>query len=104
MIAAIDPSLFTWTEGAVRVQTNGIARGLTILYNKQKRYVSNFWVYLLISVSTLINFFFFLLLFTLGSNRFEEETEWTDKPSVKVAVTVDAPRVVKLVMDRLISS
>lgn len=42
MIAAIDPSLFTWTEGAVRVQTNGIARGLTILYNKQKRYVVQF--------------------------------------------------------------
>lgn len=38
MLAAIDPSLFTWTEGAVRVQTSGISRGLTILYNKQKRY------------------------------------------------------------------
>lgn len=72
MLAAIDPSLFTWTEGAVRVQTSGITRGLTILYNKQK--------------------------------RFEEVTEWTDKPAVKVAVTVDAPEVVKLVMDRLINS
>ncbi|XP_021739951.1 probable uridine nucleosidase 2 [Chenopodium quinoa] len=71
ILAAIDPSLFTWTEGAVRVQTSGITRGLTILYNKQK--------------------------------RFEEVTEWTDKPTVKVAVTVDAPEVVKLVMDRLMS-
>uniref|UniRef100_A0A803L1T7 Inosine/uridine-preferring nucleoside hydrolase domain-containing protein n=1 Tax=Chenopodium quinoa TaxID=63459 RepID=A0A803L1T7_CHEQI len=58
-------------DGAVRVQTSGITRGLTILYNKQK--------------------------------RFEEVTEWTDKPTVKVAVTVDAPEVVKLVMDRLMS-
>lgn len=72
MLAAIDPSLFTWTEGAVRVQTSGISRGLTILYNKQK--------------------------------RFEEVTEWTDKPTVKVAVTVDAPEVVKMLMDCLISS
>ncbi|XP_039008987.1 probable uridine nucleosidase 2 isoform X1 [Hibiscus syriacus] len=69
MVAAINPSLLTYTEGAVRVQTNGITRGLTILYNKQK--------------------------------RFAEITEWTDKPSVKVAVTVDAPAVLKLVMERL---
>lgn len=36
--------------------------------------------------------------------RFEEVTEWTDKPSVKVAVTVDAPAVMKLVMERLMHS
>lgn len=69
LLAAIDPSLFTFSEGSVRVQTTGITRGLTLFYNKQK--------------------------------RFGEVTEWTDKPSVKVAVTVDAPKVVKLVMDRL---
>lgn len=39
MLAAIDPSLVTCTEGVVRVQTNGITRGLTILHNQQKRYV-----------------------------------------------------------------
>ena len=59
-------------EGSVRVQTSGITRGLTILYNKQK--------------------------------RFGEITEWSNKPTVKVAVTVDAPRVVKLIMDRLVES
>ncbi|XP_007026485.2 PREDICTED: probable uridine nucleosidase 2 isoform X1 [Theobroma cacao] len=69
MVAAINPSLLTYMEGAVRVQTNGITRGLTILYNKQK--------------------------------RFAEITEWSDQPTVKVAVTVDAPAVVKLVMERL---
>ncbi|XWS57141.1 hypothetical protein CRYUN_Cryun09bG0147100 [Craigia yunnanensis] len=69
MLAAINPSLITYTEGAVRVQTNGITRGLTILYNKQK--------------------------------RFAEITEWSDQPTVKVAVTVDAPSVVKLIMERL---
>ncbi|CAN6563859.1 hypothetical protein EV1_025635 [Malus domestica] len=72
VVAAVDPSLFTYTEGVVRVQTNGITRGLTILYNKQK--------------------------------RFGEVTEWCDKPTVKVAVTVDAHTVVKLVMERLIES
>ncbi|KAB1218186.1 putative uridine nucleosidase 2 [Morella rubra] len=72
LLAAVDPSLFTCTEGVVRVQTCGITRGLTILYNKQK--------------------------------RFGEVTEWTDKPSIKVAVTVDAPAVVKLVMERLMDS
>jgi len=72
LLAAVDPSLFTYTEGVVRVQTSGITRGLTILYNKQK--------------------------------RFGEVTEWTDKPMVKVAVTVDAPAVVKLIMERLMDS
>ncbi|KAK7273432.1 hypothetical protein RIF29_14481 [Crotalaria pallida] len=72
LLAAIDPSLFTCMEGVVRVQANGITRGLTLLYNKQK--------------------------------RFGEITEWSNKPSVKVAVTVDAPRVLKLVMDRLTDS
>ncbi|OIT21883.1 PREDICTED: probable uridine nucleosidase 2 [Nicotiana attenuata] len=72
LLAAVDPSLITYTEGAVRVQTIGITRGLTLFYNKQK--------------------------------RFGEVTEWCDKPSVKVAVTVDAPKVLKLVMERLINS
>ncbi|KAG6668868.1 probable uridine nucleosidase 2 isoform X1 [Carya illinoinensis] len=72
LLAAVDPSLITYIEGVVRVQTRGITRGLTILYNKQK--------------------------------RFGEVTEWTDKPTVKVAVTVDAPAVVKLLMERLIDS
>ncbi|KAF3497242.1 hypothetical protein DY000_02058193 [Brassica cretica] len=72
ILAAFLPSLFTYTEGVVRVQTNGITRGLTLLYNNRK--------------------------------RFEEVTEWTDKPSVKVAVTVDAPAVLKLIMDRLMES
>lgn len=70
LLAAVDPSLVTCTEGAVRVQTSGITRGLTVLYNKQK--------------------------------RFGETTEWCNMPTVKVAVTVDAPRIVKLVMDRLL--
>ncbi|TKY69034.1 uridine nucleosidase 2 [Spatholobus suberectus] len=69
LLAAVDPSLVTCMEGIVRVQTSGITRGLTLLYNKQK--------------------------------RFGEINEWSNKPIVKVAVTVDAPRVVKLVMDRL---
>ncbi|KAL8151323.1 hypothetical protein V2J09_021131 [Rumex salicifolius] len=69
LLAAIDPSLVTCTEGVVRVQTSGIMRGLTVFYNKQK--------------------------------RFGEETEWSNKPAVKVAVTVDAPKVVQLVMERL---
>ncbi|KAJ0092605.1 hypothetical protein Patl1_27050 [Pistacia atlantica] len=69
LLVAVNPSLFTYTEGVVRVQTSGITRGLTILYNKQK--------------------------------RFAEVTEWSDKPTVKVAVTVDAPSIVKLLMDRL---
>ncbi|CAN1146395.1 Probable uridine nucleosidase 2 [Linum perenne] len=72
VLAAVNPSLMTYTEGVVRVQTCGITRGLTVLYNKQK--------------------------------KFEEVTEWSEKPTVKVAVTVDAPAVVKLVMDRLMES
>ncbi|KAG7645200.1 putative uridine nucleosidase 2 [Arabidopsis thaliana] len=72
ILAAFLPSLFTYTEGVARVQTSGITRGLTLLYNNLK--------------------------------RFEEANEWSDKPTVKVAVTVDAPAVVKLIMDRLMES
>ncbi|KAG8375859.1 hypothetical protein BUALT_Bualt09G0002900 [Buddleja alternifolia] len=72
LLAAIDPLLVTYVEGVVRVQTMGITRGLTLFYNKQK--------------------------------RFGEVSEWCDKPTVKVAVTVDAPSVVKLVMERLMHS
>ncbi|GER34193.1 pyrimidine-specific ribonucleoside hydrolase RihA [Striga asiatica] len=72
LLAAVDPSLVTCVEGVVRVQTVGITRGLTLFYNKQK--------------------------------RFGEVTEWSYKPTVKVAVTVDAPAVVKLVMERLMHS
>ncbi|KAI3715496.1 hypothetical protein L6452_22480 [Arctium lappa] len=72
LLAAINPSLMTYMEGAVRVQTTGITRGLTLFFNKQK--------------------------------RFNQGTEWCNKPTVKVAVTVDAPAVVKLVMERLMHS
>ncbi|CAM8992657.1 unnamed protein product [Rhodiola kirilowii] len=72
IIAAINPSLITFAEGVVRVQTTGIMRGLTLFYNKQK--------------------------------RFGEMTEWTDKPSVKVAVTVDAPAVVILYRAGLVTA
>ena len=37
LLAAVNPALITYTEGVVRVQTSGITRGLTLLYNKQKR-------------------------------------------------------------------
>ncbi|EYU36642.1 hypothetical protein ABFS82_14G286700 [Erythranthe guttata] len=72
VLAAVDPSLITYVEGVVRVQTVGITRGLTLFYNKQK--------------------------------RFAEVTEWSDLPTVKVAVTVDASRMVELVMERLMHS
>ncbi|XP_043688460.1 probable uridine nucleosidase 2 [Telopea speciosissima] len=72
LLAAVNPSLFTFAEGVVRVQKNGIMRGLTIFYNKMK--------------------------------RFGEVTEWSNKPTVKVAVTVDAPTIVDLLMERLMNS
>ncbi|XP_049398377.1 probable uridine nucleosidase 2 isoform X3 [Solanum stenotomum] len=68
LLAAVNPSLITYSEGVVHVQTVGITKGLTIFYNKQKRVV--------------------------------EVTEWSGKPAVKVAVTVDAPKVIELVMAR----
>lgn len=39
LIAAVNPSLFTYTEGVVRVQTCGITRGMTIFDNTKKRSV-----------------------------------------------------------------
>uniref|UniRef100_A0A0D6QWU9 uridine nucleosidase n=1 Tax=Araucaria cunninghamii TaxID=56994 RepID=A0A0D6QWU9_ARACU len=40
MFAAIDPLLMTYAEGVLRVQTEGICRGLTILDNMKKRFVA----------------------------------------------------------------
>lgn len=70
LLAAVNPSLMTYTEGVVRVQTDGIMKGLTVFDNTKKTY--------------------------------GEITAWTGKPTVKVAVTVDAPAVVELMMQRLI--
>ncbi|WVZ71842.1 hypothetical protein U9M48_020376 [Paspalum notatum var. saurae] len=71
VIAAVNPSLLTCTEGVVRVQTVGITKGLTIFDNTKKRY--------------------------------GEITAWSGMPTVKVAVTVDAPAVVDLMMQRLMT-
>ncbi|KAL5998428.1 putative uridine nucleosidase 2 [Asimina triloba] len=71
-LAAVYPSLLTYAEGVVRVQTSGIMKGLTIFDHRKK--------------------------------RFGETNEWSDMPTVKVAVTVDAAAVLKLVMDRLTNS
>lgn len=72
LLAAVNPSLLTYTTGVVRVQTSGITRGLTLFDTTKKRY--------------------------------GEITEWSNKPTVKVAVTIDAPAVFELVMDRLMNS
>eukprot|EP00897_Mesotaenium_endlicherianum_P004527 jgi/Mesen1/4101/ME000216S03359 len=74
MVAALDAAqdLFTFKEGAVRVQLDGIMRGITLMNNTDK-----LWVF---------------------------ETPWSHKPLVKVAVTVDAPRVSALVKERLMQA
>ncbi|KAL0392416.1 UNVERIFIED_CONTAM: putative uridine nucleosidase 2 [Sesamum radiatum] len=36
ILAAVDPSLITYVEGVVRVQTVGITRGLTLFYNRKR--------------------------------------------------------------------
>ncbi|KAK8941548.1 putative uridine nucleosidase 2 [Platanthera guangdongensis] len=72
IMAVVNPSLFTYTEGIVRVQTCGITKGLTIFDNTVK--------------------------------RFEGITDWSNKPKIKVAVTVDAPAILQLIMDRLMNS
>lgn len=56
------------------------------------------------SDKSLLNARTHLFLLSLQWTRFGEVTEWTDKPTVKVAVTVDAPAVVKLIMERLMDS
>lgn len=38
MVAALDPSLFTTAEGVVRVQQEGICRGLTLFNNTKKKF------------------------------------------------------------------
>lgn len=72
MFAAIDPSLMTYEKGVVRVQADGIFRGLTIFDNMKKRW--------------------------------GEVTEWSNKPSVKVAVSVDGDRIMQLLKERFKNS
>ena len=61
------------------------------------------WRYTTVSYANLLLLTSFCLTI-MDIYRFGEVTEWCDKPTVKVAVTVDAPTVVKLVMERLIES
>lgn len=69
LLAAFMPELFTYKEGAVRVQTEGICKGATLLNNTAK-----LWAV---------------------------PTAWCGMPTVKVAVTLDADRVVAEVKRRL---
>lgn len=39
MMAAVDPSLLTYKEGVVRVQIEGICRGMTVFCDTLKRYL-----------------------------------------------------------------
>ncbi|KAF8724037.1 hypothetical protein HU200_021046 [Digitaria exilis] len=71
LLAAVNPSLMTYAEGVVRVQTAGITKGLTLFKSTQKWYL--------------------------------EMTAWSVMPTVKVAVTVDAPAVVEMMMQRLMA-
>lgn len=71
LAAAIDPSLFTYAEGVVRVQLDGISKGLTVFDNTGKKW--------------------------------GEHTPWCNKPSVKVAVTVNAHQVSEMVKTRLLN-
>ncbi|TVU04336.1 hypothetical protein EJB05_50102 [Eragrostis curvula] len=41
VLAAVEPSLMTYTEGIVRVQTVGITKGLTVFNHTKKRYAWN---------------------------------------------------------------
>ncbi|GJN06131.1 hypothetical protein PR202_ga23826 [Eleusine coracana subsp. coracana] len=40
LLAAVDPSLMTYAEGVVRVQTVGITKGLTVFNHTKKRYAA----------------------------------------------------------------
>ena len=44
LIAAVNPSLMTYTEGVVRVQTVGITKGLTVFDNTKKRFVATAYI------------------------------------------------------------
>ena len=68
-VAAIAPELFTWTDGAVRVATEGCARGKTLL--------------------------------DTGAKKWALANEWSDRPRCSVALDLDAPAVLKCIMDSL---
>lgn len=70
LAAALNSSLFTFAEGVVRVQLDGISKGLTIFNNTGKRW--------------------------------GEVTAWCNKPTVKVAVTVNANQITNMLMERLL--
>lgn len=100
LIAAVNPSLMTYTEGVVRVQTVGITKGLTVFDNTKKRYVSMAYRY---SAFKLCSVFIMENSVRYWFCRYGEITAWTGMPTVKVADTVDAPAVVELMMQRLMT-
>jgi inosine-uridine nucleoside N-ribohydrolase len=99
MIAAIDPSLFTYKEGVVRVQQEGICRGMTVFSDAIKRYVSDNWT-LPVHSPAALTLIRTNRSFNVGC-RWAKPTEWCNKPRVKVAVTVDADKVSAMIKERL---
>ncbi|KAK9815788.1 hypothetical protein WJX72_009484 [[Myrmecia] bisecta] len=69
LAAVLDPSLFTWQQGAVCVVTEGVARGLTVM--------------------------------DAGTKSWNGPNAWMTRPSVAVAVGVQAQALTSLILDRM---
>ena len=67
--AVIHPERFTWRSGPVRVLTEGVARGMSVMDACQKKWNS--------------------------------PNGWTGRPKVQVAVDVQGPQVVAMLLERM---
>lgn len=70
-MAIVHPELFTFKRGPVRVVRDGVAAGCTLMDASEK------------------------------DDRYKERNGWTGRPKVRVAVDVDAPKMVGTIYEAL---
>ena len=75
LLAAVNPSLLTYTEGAVRVQTTGIMRGLTIFHNSKQRF-EKFIYYAYLYLISMFDGMGIMILLSMFKSSFKLSTSY----------------------------
>jgi uridine nucleosidase len=102
LVAVLAPHLFGWTDGAVRVATEGVARGRTMMDVGTKKCVRVFpWRCCALRAACCALHLTRTLVSLLLPRSWVGANDWTGRPQCRVALTLDAPAVLALVTERL---
>lgn len=94
--ALVRPDFFTFKKGVVRVETQGICRGQTVVDLASKKYCTRSFSQLSLIMFSFFFFFFFSSWISI-SCRWNASNPWTGYSPAAVAWTVDVPGVVAFI-------